>query len=443
MLNLHNKYQFALIAFVLVYLSFGHNIFHAVNPEKFYTTGAVSDALVIGRLVQSREHGILSEQGRMGRFLGLDGDMHENQTKLYLGEVSGGQYTHYDSQFGVQGMLYSSLDRLATSLGISAESRLTLYHTLVAVLFSLILVSLLVMMFDDIGLTAVCLILVSILFSRWQVYYSKSLYWSLPTMFLPMVVVFAACKFEASGRRISLTLLSFSLMLLVMLDALMGYEYITTVMMAAVTPLVYFWMRDNWSNERLIRRMILLGSFALAGFLIALMLHLYQLKVATGNYADAFEIIKERVMARTYTDPEDYAGTAYYESQQTSVFYVLYVYLIKGGTFRLKIPFILWVLMLVNISIKIYRNENAFEPKKVGIIKALIVTSWFSLAASLSWIVLAKSHSEIHTQVNYIVWHLPFMFFAFALFGLYWEDNIKSGIRSVRQRLPGLSVFQK
>jgi hypothetical protein len=57
--------------------------------------------------------------------------------------------------------------------------------------------------------------------------------------------------------------------------------------------------------------------------------------------------------------------------------------------------------------------------------------------------VLAKSHSEIHTQVNYIVWHLPFMFFAFALFGLYWEDNIKSIIRSARQRITGLSVHQK
>lgn len=443
MCKINNKTLFAFFSFVLMYLSFGHNIFHAVNPDKFYTTGSVSDALVIGRLVQSREHGVFSEQGRMGRFLGLEGDMHDNQTRLYIGEIEGGEYTHYDSQFGVQGMLFSGIDNLLSNFDVGAEARLNFYHTIIALLFSLILTGLLVMMFDDIGLTAVSLILLSILLSRWQVYYSKSMYWSLPTMFLPMFVVFLACKLESSGRKINLLLLSFFVMLLIMLDALMGYEYITTVMLAAVTPLVYFKMRDGWSNERLIKRMFLLGSFALAGFLIAIALHLYQLKLASGNYTDAFEIIKERILARTYTDPEDYAGTAYYESQQTSVFYVLYVYLIKGGTFRLKIPFILWVLMLIKVTVNFIRNESGFSEKKTNIIRTLIVTSWFSLMASLSWIVLAKSHSEIHTQVNYIVWHLPFMFFAFALFGLYWEDKINAGIKAVWQRVPTIPLLKK
>lgn len=443
MVNLSAKSQFAILAFVLMYLSFGHNIFQAVNPDKFFTTANNDDALVIGRLVQSREHGVFSTQGRMGRFLGIEGDMHYNQSRLFFGQIKGGEYTPYNSQFGVQGMIFSGIDRLISQLDVSAEIKLRFYHTIIAVLFSLILTGLLVMMFDDIGLTAVCLILLSILFSRWQVYYSKSMYWSLPTMFLPMFVVFMACRMESSGRQINLLFLSVLVMLLIMLDALMGYEYITTVMLAAVTPLVYFMMRDNWSKRRLLKRFVLIGSFCLAGFAIALMLHLYQLKLATGNYTDAFEIIKERTLVRTYTNPEDYAGTAYYESQKTSVFYVLYVYLLKGGTFRLKIPFILWLLMLINITVKVIRNKISFDEKKTHIVRTLIVTSWFSLIASLSWIVLAKSHSEIHIQVNYIVWHLPFMFFAFALFGLYWEDNINSRIKSVWQRIPIIPLLKK
>lgn len=432
-----------MIAFVLMYLSFNHNVFQAVNPAKFFTTANNDDALVIGRMVMSRESGVFSEQARMGRFMELDGDMHYNQTRRYLGQLEGGVYTPYNSQFGIQGMLFSAIDMLLTDYVDSAELRLRLYHTLVALVFALVLTGLLVMMFDDIGLTAVSLILVSILFSRFQVYYSKSMYWSLPTMFLPMFAVFMACKLEADGKKISLLLLSFCVMLLVLLDALMGYEFITTVMMAAVVPLVYFMMRDNWSYERLIRRMLLVGSFALAGFLIALLLHLYQLKLASGNFTDAFEIIKERVMARTYTNPEDYAGTPYYESQKTSLFYVLYVYLLKGGTFRLKIPFLLWVLMLVNITIRFDRNKSTFDNRKTNIINTLIVTSWFSFIASISWIVLAKSHSEIHIQVNYIVWHLPFMFFSFALFGLYWENSINSALSSAWSSLKASPFLKK
>ena len=302
MVKLDSKSRFAILAFVLMYLSFGHNIFHAVNPDKFYSTGSVSDALVIGRIVQSREHGVFSEQGRMGRFLGLEGDMHYNQTRLLAGEITGGVYTPYDSQVGVQGMLFSGIDGLVSRLGINAESRLAIYHSFIAIMFSLVLTGLLFMMYEDIGLTAVSLILVSILFSRWQVYYSKSMYWSLPTMFLPMFLVFLACKLESNGRRISIFLVSSCVMLSVTLDALMGYEYITTVMLATIAPLVYFTWRDDWGKERLIRRTLMIGTFALAGFLIALVLHLYQLKLVSGNYTDAFEVIKERILANPRSD---------------------------------------------------------------------------------------------------------------------------------------------
>ncbi len=417
-----------------MYLSFGHNIFHAVNPEKFYSTGSTSDALVIGRLVESRERGLISGEGRMGRFIGNEGDLDKNrdsnQTNFYLGAIRGDEYsyTHYDSQFGAQGMLFSSIDSILAQFDIDAETRLIIFHTLLALLFSLILTCLLVIIYDDIGLTASALILVSILLSRWQVYYAKSLYWMLPTMFLPMLIVFLACKLESMGRKFNLPLVSLLVMLLVMIDALMGYEYITTVMLSAVTPLVYFMIRDDWNNKQMLQRFTLISFFSLIGFLAALMLHTYQLELATGSYTDAIEIIKERILARTYTNPDDYAGTPYYESQETSVFYVLYVYLLKGGSFRLKIPFLLWILMLTHITIKFNRNKIISGEAKTKLIKTLIITTWFSLVASLSWIVLAKSHSQIHTQVNYIVFHLPFMLFAFALFGVYWEEKINTGL---------------
>lgn len=415
---------------VLMYLSFGHNIFNAVNPEKFYTTGSTSDALVIGRLIESREHGLVSSEGRMGRFIGTKGDLDKNrdsnQTKFYLGGIESDEYiyTQYDSQFGAQGMFFSGIDSVFAQLRIDTETRLIIFHSFLALLFSLTLTCLLIIIYDDIGLTASILILISILLSRWQVYYAKSLYWMLPTMFFPMLMVFLACKLESMGKKFNLPVVSLLVMLLVMIDALMGYEYITTVILSAVTPLVYFMIRDDWDKKQMLQRFMLIGFFAFLGFIAALLLHTYQLQLATGSYTEALDIIKERILVRTYTNPADYAGTPYFESQKTSVFYVLYEYLLKGGTFRLKIPFLLWILMLAYITNKYYRNEIISSEPRKKILKTLIVTTWFSLLASLSWIVLAKSHSEIHTQVNYIVFHLPFMLFAFALFGVYWEKKL-------------------
>ena len=48
---------------------------------------------------------------------------------------------------------------------------------------------------------------------------------------------------------------------------------------------------------------------------------------------------------------------------------------------------------------------------------ALIATCWVSILAPLSWFILFKSHSYIHTHMNCIVWYMPFALFGYALIG--------------------------
>ena len=430
-----DKKLFSIVAVILMYLSFGHNFFYAVNPDKFETTGSTSDALVIGRLVEARDNGLLSEQGRMGRFMDIEGDMNSNQTELYLNQIEGGVFTPYDSSFGLQAMMFSVVDKLFTRMGVSQAIKLNLYHLMLALFFSIVITCIILIMYDDIGLTASCLILVSIIFSRFLVYYGKSFYWMLPVMFLPMLSVFYACKRESEGRSFNLVMVSLLAMLLVLFDSLMGYEYISTVLLSTLAPLVYFMVKDDWERKLLIQRVFVIGLFSLFGFIIAILMHIQQLEYAAGSYSGAIDIIKERILARTYTNPDDYAGTAYYESQQSSVFYVLYVYLVKGGTFRIKIPFLLWVLMLGYITNELRRYKIASGENRLKIIRTLTITSWFALLAPLSWFVLAKSHSVIHTPMNYLIWYLPFMIFVFALFGVYWEKSINGVVCRLRDKI--------
>jgi hypothetical protein len=49
---------------------------------------------------------------------------------------------------------------------------------------------------------------------------------------------------------------------------------------------------------------------------------------------------------------------------------------------------------------------------------ALIIATWFSILAPLSWFVIFKAHSYIHTHMNYIVWQMPFTLLGFAVCGL-------------------------
>lgn len=436
--KLNNKQKeilFFWVAVLLLFLSFNFNLFHAVNPKKFYTFQSDSEGLIVGRLVKSHNDGVLSSQGRLGRYYELDGDMNANQTKLLLGALEGGEYGEYNSQVGLQGIIFSQLDIYLSDIKIKPENRIKLYHALMSLLLALVIVLIIRLLYSDIGFEASLVIFLSILLSKWPVYMAKNFYWMLVFMFLPFFVTMLSCSLEEKGKKIYFFVVSIIVMLSVCIKSLMGYEYISTVLIATVTPLIYFAMKNNWPRKLFVSRFILISIFSLVGFALALSLHMYQLEAAAGSLTEAANLIKERMFVRTQTSPEAYINTPYYDSQQASVFYVLYVFLIKGGSFRLKIPYLFWILVFVYISFQVYRPKisSYYKEHNLHLIKALVITVWFSFLAPLSWFILAKSHSYIH-NINYIVWHIPFMIFGFALIGYYWRLNIRKFINKYRMK---------
>ena len=411
---------------LLLFISFNFNFFHAVNHKKFYTFQSDSEGLVIGRLVKSKNDGVFSSEGRLGRYYQIEGDENANQTKLYLSEIEGGEYDEYNSQFGLQGIIFSQLDVFLDNISIPPEYRIQLFHGLMSLFLALITSLIIYILYADLGFEASLVIFLSILLSKWPVYMAKNIYWMLAFMFLPFIIVMLACYLEEQGRKIYFIVVSIMVMIGVLFKSLMGYEYISTILIATVTPLVYYAVKNNWSRNLFISRFALIGIFSLLGFFLAFILHIYQLESVTGSIGEAADLLKERILVRTQTSPEAYIDTPYYDSQQASVFYVLYVFLIKGGSFRLKIPYLFWMLVFAYISFQVYSPKITayYKEHNLKLLKALVITVWFSFLAPLSWFILAKSHSYIH-NINYIVWHIPFMIFGFALIGYYWRLKIR------------------
>ena len=415
---------FFLISVIVLFFSFSYNVFHAVNPDKFYSFQHDSESLVIGRLVKSLNDGIFSTEARLGRYHGLAGDTNENQTQLFLGAVSGGFYQQYDSQIGLQGILFSGIDKLLTRLSITPDVRLNIYHALSAFLFALTLSVIIWLLGFEVGIEAASLVLVTLILSKWQVYMAKNLYWMVFAMFLPMVVVMGYLKLQEIGKKIPIIIPVSLVVICVVIKSSMGYEYISTILIATLAPIVYFAIKNNWNRNVTIRRLVLFGAMGLAGFFLSISLHIYQLGKSKDNYESAISTIKERISARTYADSNAYVSTSYSDSQNASVFCVLYQQMVKGGSFRLKIPYLFWLLYFAYISFKLMKARIADKSER-KIIRAMIFTTWFSLLAPLSWFILAKSHTFIHTYINNIVWHLPFMIFGFSVVGLYWKPRLK------------------
>ena len=134
---------------------------------------------------------------------------------------------------------------------------------------------------------------------------------------------------------------------------------------------------------------------------------------------------------RTYAEPQDYpevyaasleAGTiGVVITYVQGVFFDFNNYLSNSNTFvsdfLLKIRYgYLIVLFAVGSALLFLRCQKMIAEQR-GHYIALIWTTWFSILAPLSWYVIFKAHSYIHTHMSFLLWQMPFMFFGFAVFG--------------------------
>ena len=69
-----------------------------------------------------------------------------------------------------------------------------------------------------------------------------------------------------------------------------------------------------------------------------------------------------------------------------------------------------------NITFKDLDNElkNKFNIEQ----KSLLYVTLISSLAPLSWHILAKAHSYVHTHMNHILWYSPFLLLIFVFIGL-------------------------
>ena len=65
------------------------------------------------------------------------------------------------------------------------------------------------------------------------------------------------------------------------------------------------------------------------------------------------------------------------------------------------------------------RGKLPLEEESISKLTSLSIAVWFSFLAPLSWMVIFKGHSYIHTHMNFITWHMPFTLLGFGLLGAF------------------------
>ncbi len=315
-----------------------------------------------------------------------------------------GVYTPYKSQFGLQGHVFRALGGLFTDTrslrALSAAAAAAVFMGIVLVLRQ-----------KYNTLLAGCFY-ITFLLSPWVVNFAANLYWLEFTWFLPMLLgLVCAWKLDSKTARLLCYAGAF---VSLFVKCLCGYEYVSTIMAGMVAfPLAdlvcAFASKDKKRAKQLFLSAFFLGACAVAGFVAALLVHA-QLK-GEGNLTTGIRLIIEQdVLRRTAGGDMNQFDPVYWPSFNASVPETLHLYLqfdteiltgIPGNLFPL-----LSLLPLAVFAVDWYHSRLSLRDASLYVLFALAAVSWF---------VLAKSHSFIHTNLNFVLWYFGFVQICFYI----------------------------
>ena len=445
--ELTRKLFICLVSVTVLFFGFFSDSWRAAEPGWFEWHQHDTEGLVVGRMVKSRQDGILSAGGLNGA--GIENNLHEkwiswrqarHQYEAYFNGRGFTEYQPYMSQNGGQGMLFSALDRL---IPLSPRAKLSLFYALTSLLTAAALTAILLWLYSEFGLCAAIFAGCSMVLSQWLTLFGRNLWWSLYVFYLPMIALmyyFRHRRIQEHHGSIMLGGLVFVFFFAKCLAN--GYEYITTAWVMMITPFVYYGVRDGLQARGFIKGALVITCSSCLAVCSSLILLVFQIAAVKGSLLNGLEHIAWSLGRRTHGGTCDYAveyadslnaGTIDVVTRYvTGTFLDINNYLAASNVFVssvvFKIRYLHLIVLFLLASMFLYSRRNIPGTERRRNL-SLIFTTWFSILAPLSWFIIFKAHSSVHTHMNFIVWQMPFVFFGFAVCGLAARTAFSGSVR--------------
>ena len=412
-----------LFSAILLFLGFDRNLLRLVPAAAFASFDKGSESLVIGRLVWTQQHGFFADGALLGTGdapSAIIGDAEfDNQYQIYLNDGEFETYTIYKSQSGGQAWFFSLLDTVSP---LSSSTNLRLFHAFTALLTAATLSALVVWFYLQFGWAAALAVLVSSIFSQWLTLYGRNLFYSVWDYFLPMVVVLFLLDRESRGRILHERDLYLIVTGLIFLKGFIsGYDFLLTPMGMVATALVYYAIKDKWGWMRFTRRILMTGLFCAIGTIASFLILATQIGAVTGNISDGLLHILNTMGRRTFGTPLDPSQSNFFAAgQEASLLPVIQAVTNKAAIVagvRFTHIFILFAVVTVLCLLVLWIRRGKLGDTSTA--RALLATMWISFASPLAWLVIFKAHAYYHPFTTPIIWHMPTMFFGYALIGLF------------------------
>ena len=317
-------------------------------------------------------------------------------------ELPNGILSPYLGQYGLQGKIF----RLAFRIVHNGDLLIQLSHLFCSLMLAVTASIICILVKKKYNLLMAASFYIVFWLSPWIIDFARNLYWVEFTWFIPMAVgLYCAIHITSRKARIISYLLAF---ISILTKSLCGYEYISAVMMGLIFFLsadfvVYITKKDTKQAKILIRTIFLIGIMALLGFITAICIHA-QIRGDDDIIEGLTIIFKNDVLRRTMGANLNNFYSTIYDSINASVWDTVSKYFSFNTEVIVGIPGNLFQVLCI-IPIVIFVHDHVKHTLKINIVALYII----SFITSISWIVLAKSHSYIHTHINFVLWYFGFV----------------------------------
>ena len=433
------------LSILLLFFGFFSNTWRVAEQNWFDTHQKDTESHIMGRMVKSRQDGIFSAGGLNGWGTAKSTDAEwippperTPQYTAYLHNLTFEKFSTYNSQPGGQGMIFSLLDRF---IPFSPQIKLRLFYVLTALLSAIALTTIIGWLYEEFGGWVAIFVIISAVLSQWLTVFGKNLWWSLWAFYLPMIVVMYFLK--RYRERLDQQLIRFGIVIFIAVSIkcfINGFEYITTTLVMMMVPFVYYVILDKWSRRQFVKWTLAAGLGSGVAIFLSLIMLCFQIGAAKDGFMDGVEHVIWSFGKRTYGEAADFppvyaaslnAGTlSVVMTYMNGVFFDFNNYLSVTNEFIsnavLKIRYYYLIVLCIAMSALLLWRSHADRRHHYI---ALICATWFSILAPLSWFVIFKAHSYIHTHMSFLLWQMPFTLFGFAVFGaaiITWREKTVS-----------------
>lgn len=293
----------------------------------------------------------------------------------------------YTSQIGLQGIFYRLLIPI---VGVGNHNA---YPFLCAVATAGVLCLIAWQMSKRYGLLQGAVFLFVSVANPWLTLFASNMYWATATMFFPLLLSLLYLNIADRPHSKQLHIIIYiGYFSAILIKCLCGYEYISTIMLMGICLPAAEWIAQP--SRKKFFRILIIGVCSLLGFIVAYGIHSFVM--GNGDLLEgARQIFENVVLRRVGNDAADFTGVIA-ESKEVPAIETVLLYFTARPTGYIASGLLIAVPACLCYKALVWKEDVKLESSAFFI----------AFLAPISWFVLAKPHSYLHTHMNFVLWYL-------------------------------------